>query len=163
MKKCCDCKVTKEFMFFGKNKAVIKDGHQDVCRVCMNKRMKDYRATGEYKKIQDTPAWRLGLKIRMKRWAKSRPWIPAANCRKQQAGQNAPKWLSDLQLNQIKRFYEAAHKLKNILGVKCEVDHIVPLNGEIVSGLHVPWNLQVVTMKQNRSKGKKLIGVENEC
>ena len=38
---------------------------------------------------------------------------------------------------------------------KFEVDHVVPLNGELVSGLHVLGNLQVLSRTQNRSKGNK--------
>jgi len=58
-------------------------------------------------------------------------------------------------LNQIKNFYIESAELSKLLGVWHEVDHIVPLQGTTVSGLHVPWNLQILTAKENSMKGNR--------
>lgn len=50
---------------------------------------------------------------------------------------------------------EAAQR--RALGEDAEVDHIVPLNGRAVSGLHVSWNLQILTRSENSRKGNRLI------
>ena len=63
-----------------------------------------------------------------------------------------PKWIKDMFIEEIKIWYKRAKILEQFTGQKWEVDHIVPMNGKKVSGLHVPWNLQLLTKKQNRDK-----------
>ena len=59
-----------------------------------------------------------------------------------------PRWLSVEQLKEITLLYENCPK-------GYEVDHIIPLQGKNVKGLHVPWNLQYLTREDNRKKGNK--------
>jgi len=66
-----------------------------------------------------------------------------------------PKWLSEEHKRQINDIYEHAKDCSMVSGDVYEVDHIVPLNGENISGLHVPWNLQVLPMDINRAKSNK--------
>jgi hypothetical protein len=66
-----------------------------------------------------------------------------------------PKWLTHEQLEQIYIKYSLAEWCSNVMHEKYHVDHIVPLQGKCVSGLHVPWNLQVIRAKENLSKGNR--------
>lgn len=63
-----------------------------------------------------------------------------------------PQWLTKEQHAAIKSFYESAEALGMLLGEWHHVDHIVPLGGATVCGLHVPWNLQVLPAKENIRK-----------
>jgi hypothetical protein len=67
-----------------------------------------------------------------------------------------PAWLTSHQHDLIKMFYEAAGALAAEFGRTVHVDHIIPLKGKNVSGLHVPWNLQVMFGDENSSKSNRV-------
>ena len=81
----------------------------------------------------------------------NRDKVNATNAKRRAAKlQRTPAW-ADKEL--IALFYAEAQALTELTGIPHEVDHIVPLQGEAVSGLHVATNLQVITQEANRSKG----------
>ena len=68
-----------------------------------------------------------------------------------------PKWLTDTHKMEIRLKYRLAIELSRATGERHAVDHIVPLHGENVCGLHVPWNLQVLTQKDNLLKYNRMV------
>jgi len=107
----------------------------------------------EYNKIPEAKAYRAEYK-------KNNPGIVNAINAKRRAAklQRTPKWLTKEQKIEIKEFYIVAANCSWLSEGGLNVDHIVPLQGENVSGLHVPWNLQVIPargLNGNFSKGNK--------
>jgi 5-methylcytosine-specific restriction endonuclease McrA len=81
----------------------------------------------------------------------------AKSLREKRHQQATPKWLKQRHKKEIRAAYEGAILMTELMGEKYVVDHIVPLNGKTVCGLHVPWNLRVITEKENTAKSNKLI------
>ncbi len=113
-------------------------------------------------RAQDRARWVGGKADRQAEWLKAdraaRPWIYAerARRRKMAVRRATPEWLTKEQRGEIITFYKEAHRMSQETGVKHHVDHIVPLNGVGVCGLHVPWNLQVITAMDNLKKGNRV-------
>ena len=63
-----------------------------------------------------------------------------------------PPWITARQKTEIRQLYQAAITMSKTTGERYVVDHIVPINGVAVCGLHVPWNLRVVTQEENLAK-----------
>jgi hypothetical protein len=77
--------------------------------------------------------------------------------RRKRNQQSTPVWLSKKQKKEIKDFYLRAIELTKSTGVQHHVDHILPLAGKTLCGLHVPWNLQILTASENSKKSNKVI------
>ncbi len=72
--------------------------------------------------------------------------------------QRTPKWLSKNDLWMIKEIYDLASLRTKMTGFLWHVDHIIPIRGKNVSGLHVPSNLQVIPWIENVKKCNKFDG-----
>lgn len=68
-----------------------------------------------------------------------------------------PPWLTKEDLKQISIEYSLAQWTSEVMKSEYHVDHIVPLKGKQVCGLHVPWNLQVIPALVNKQKGNRLV------
>lgn len=60
-----------------------------------------------------------------------------------------PKWAN---LKAITEIYSEAQRLSKSTGIQHHVDHIIPLKNKLVCGLHVHWNLRVITFTENVKK-----------
>ena len=77
--------------------------------------------------------------------------------RKRRHREATPKWLTPAERRQMRDLYVQARKMTELTRERYVVDHIVPLRGEEVCGLHVPWNLRVITQEENLKKSNKLV------
>jgi len=153
--KCSKCKELKPEHLFSKSKS--------------NNRGLDYYCKSCRKEVKSRPSVKAAQKrceerCRDKRRAYNRdyrksnkPYFAAKNreyvCKKTNA---TPNWLTDAQRAQIQNLYWLAQDLGRVTGESYHVDHIIPVQGKDVCGLHVPWNLQVLPADLNHRKSNKL-------
>lgn len=85
--------------------------------------------------------------------AKNGAKINANNRKRKAAKKNrTPIWLIEIDYERMENEYKLAALLTKLTGQKWEVDHIIPLQGPNVSGLHVPSNLRAIPAFDNRTK-----------
>lgn len=108
-------------------------------------------------KVKDDPDYKAKKAAITRSWAKNNPEKVAEQSAKKRCSklQRMPKWLSNDEVIKIKSFYKVARMMSSTFSVTYHVDHIVPLRGKLVSGLHVPWNLRVIRSEQNMMKSNK--------
>ena len=94
-----------------------------------------------------------------KAWKEANPELVKAftNDRRRRHKNASPKWITKEQKAEIREIYKKAIQLSKNDSKAYAVDHIVPLMGKEVCGLHVPWNLQILTAEENYRKNNKLL------
>lgn len=75
-----------------------------------------------------------------------------AASRRSALAKRTPPWLTDAHFAEMLTFFRQSEALTKETGEPHHVDHIVPLRGKTVSGLNVPWNLQVLPALDNLRK-----------
>jgi len=163
LKRCVVCLEIKEINCFPARKD-SKDGHRGDCIACHKLKNMDYFQNNKHKIYKNKKEWlekNPGKAAKSSaKWAKNnRPKLNARDAKRRAQEINAtPLWLTAIQKAQIQEFYDVALAKTVQTGIVYEVDHIHPLKGEKLSGLHVPWNLQVISRKENRAKHNKWQG-----
>jgi len=87
-------------------------------------------------------------------WADRNPgYIRNSYAKRRAAKLNAtPEWANSFFISEI---YELARRRRRLFATDFHVDHIVPLQSKIVCGLHCEANMQILSGKQNMSKGNR--------
>ena len=166
MKTCNKCKFTYEMDGFHKDKSK-SDGLCTICKKCKiesakawaennPEKVKSIKKSGYARRSKD-PSFVKRQREYRKLWRQSKKHKNAAKEAKRRASKKSatPDWLSDEQKAHILRTYKLREFISEVTGETYHVDHIVPLGGKNVCGLHVPWNLRVIPAKHNLKKANK--------
>lgn len=172
-KTCTKCGETKLVDTFSKQQRG-KHGVASQCKKCRAGYNRELRSSNPERGRSSSQAWY--EENRARKLAKNKVWREANRSRHRKAiegwfasnpgkarsyyanrrvrkKQACPSWVDH---DAITSVYAEAVRLTQETGIPHEVDHIVPLQGKNVCGLHVPWNLRAVPQAENRSKGNKL-------
>lgn len=161
LKKCSKCRELKNIIEYDK-KPDSADGLQLKCKKCRSLENKIRYLENSQKIKEKTQEYRNKNKQRIKQYFKTFRLLNRDKRNFYHKKRHAnklkalPPWISKQQLAEIANIYKKAKQLEKETGIKHHVDHIIPLQGKEVCGLHTPWNLQILTAEENIKKGNKI-------
>lgn len=144
MKQCRTCGEAKELDQYHKHKQ-SKDGLFGECKDCHRVRQKLWARRNKEKHA-----------LAFKNWREANPHKNSQRhkaYRVAKLGQTPPLARTSLCKLIMDEIYWYRDFLTEVTGIPHDVDHIIPISK---GGEHAPWNLQVLTATENRSKGNKL-------
>jgi hypothetical protein len=109
-------------------------------------------ARAQARPLSEKRRWQKAWKDRNQLWVRA-----DTKARRRKHRLATPKWLTRRQKSEIRQLYQIAMTMTQTTGEQYVVDHIVPLRSEFVCGLHVPWNLRVITREENLIKSNQLV------
>lgn len=160
-KTCSKCKQEKSYLdFYRQNRS--KDKLGAWCKQCKKLDNRFWTLRNKESELERIRDWYFFNKDKKK--AKNKEWqtlnkgkVNAITAKRRAAKLKAtPNWLTAQNNKEIRSLYEEARKLTDKTGIPHQVDHLIPLQGRDVCGLHVPWNLQILTKYENLVKGTSL-------
>jgi len=183
-KTCNSCSQTKPLEEFYRSKA-SKDGRTFKCKVCSKEYTAEYRRNNKesialyresylpeyYEKTKEKRLARQkkyreeNLEARRnydkmyynKKYKESKESFMERSTRRRAAKlQAVPPWVDKKHRDRLASIYKACRNVSKRTGKAHHVDHIIPLQGGNVCGLHVWWNLRIIPASMNLSKGNRL-------
>lgn len=161
IKQCSICKKSKASSDFHKQKNG-QYGLRSQCKICWKVNYSKNRESILAKNREWSQRNGHRHSVLKQSWKLSNPGKVLANdvklkiLRSKRSGAFI-QWLTREQISDIEKIYEQSKKLQLETNIQYRVDHIIPLNGKDVCGLHVPWNLQPITHLENMRKGNRVV------